>query len=373
MENSLYIVVNVYENLSMSIHPYISESIDLLKKMISIPSFSREEENVANMLEDFFANAGLNHYQRKENNLWIRSKNFSEQLPTILLNSHIDTVRPASGWTSDPFSPAEENDKITGLGSNDAGASVVSLLAVFRMLEETEQPCNFIYSATAEEEISGNGGVASILEDFGHVDLGVVGEPTQMQMAVAEKGLMVIDGLVKGKSGHAARNEGINAIYQALPVIEWFRNYQFPLQSDFLGPVKMTVTGIEAGSQHNVVPDVCRFMVDVRVNEHYRNEELFQLISQSLDCELKARSFRLNSSSIPLNHPLVKRGEKLGLGKFGSPTTSDQARMPFTTIKIGPGDSARSHTSGEFIRPSEIVEGVDIYYNLLSKLYIHTI
>jgi acetylornithine deacetylase len=357
----------------MSVHPYITDSIELLKRMIAVPSFSREEEGVAALLEDFFKKTGLDYYQRKGNNLWIRSKYYSKDLPTILLNSHIDTVKPSSGWTSDPFTPREEKDKITGLGSNDAGASVVSLLATFRMLEEKKQPCNFIFSATAEEEISGDAGVASILDQIGPVALGVVGEPTCMQMAVAEKGLMVLDGTVKGKSGHAAREEGINAIYEAIPVIEWFRNYQFPLQSELLGPVKMTVTGIGAGSQHNVVPDVCRFMVDIRVNEHYKNEELFQLIRQYVNCELKARSFRLNSSSIPIDHPFVKRGEELGLKKFGSPTTSDQARMPFTTVKIGPGDSSRSHTSDEFIRPSEIVEGVKIYYQLLNDLHIHSI
>jgi len=355
----------------MSVHPYITESINLLKKMIAIPSYSRQEDQVASMLEDFLREVGLNYYQRNGNNIWIRSKNFSDQRPVVLLNSHLDTVRPATGWNTDPFTPLESEEKIVGLGSNDAGASVVSLLAVFRLLEEKEQSCNFIYSATAEEEISGDGGVASILEEIGPVDLGIVGEPTQMQMAVAEKGLMVIDGVVQGRSGHAARNEGVNAIYEALPVIQWFRNYQFPKVSDFLGPVKMTVTGVEAGSQHNVVPDVCRFMVDVRVNEYYRNRELFDLICDSVNCELKARSFRLNSSSIPEDHPLVKKGVQLGLNKFGSPTTSDQARMPFTTMKIGPGDSARSHTPNEYINIPEIIEGVDIYYRLLNELYIY--
>jgi acetylornithine deacetylase len=351
---------------------YISESIDLLKQMISIPSYSREEENVANLIEEFMKSRGLIP-MRKGNNIWIRSHSFSDTKPTILLNSHLDTVRASEGWTDDPFRAAEDKDKITGLGSNDAGASVVSLLAAFRVLNEKEQPCNFIFSATAEEEVSGDNGVASVLEDIGHVDLGVVGEPTQMQMAVAEKGLMVIDGVVKGKSGHAARNEGINAIYKAMSVVDWFKEYEFPLSSDFLGPVKMTVTGIEAGSQHNVVPDTCRFLVDVRVNEYYRNHALFDLIQQNVNCELKPRSFRLNSSFIPVDHPLVKRGEQLGLKKFGSPTTSDQARMPFNTIKIGPGDSARSHTPDEYVFRHEIIAGADIYLKLLDNLYIHTI
>lgn len=356
----------------MTLHPYTSDAIQLLKKMISIRSFSREEKDVADMFEQFLKSSGLNSF-RKGNNLWVKSKNFSPDKPTILLNSHLDTVKPSSAWTYDPFLPTETGDDIFGLGSNDAGASVVSLLAVFRKLDETSQNYNLIFSATAEEEISGDSGVASILPDLGSIDLGIVGEPTQMQMAVAEKGLMVIDGEVEGRSGHAARGEGVNAIYEALPVLDWFRTYQFPEKSEFLGPVKMTVTGVQAGSQHNVIPDVCKFMVDVRVNEFYTNEELFQLIQQKVCCMLKARSFRLNSSSIPVDHPLVLRGEQLKLSKYGSPTTSDQARMPFTTIKIGPGDSARSHTADEFIGKSEIVEGIDTYFSLLNGLNIHPI
>jgi acetylornithine deacetylase len=356
----------------MSLHPYISDSIALLNRMISIPSYSRKEKDVADMIESFLEEKGL-QTNRKGNNLWIKSSRFSKEKPTVLLNSHIDTVRPSAGWSYDPFSATKEGDKITGLGSNDAGASVVALLAVFRHLEEKEQPCNFIYSATAEEEISGDGGIASILDEIGPVSLGVVGEPTTMQMAVAEKGLMVIDGIVEGKGGHAARNEGVNAIYKALPVIEWFKTHRFPKMSEFLGPVKMTVTGVEAGSQHNMVPDVCKIMVDVRVNEFYQNRELFDLIQKNVDCTLKARSFRLNSSSIAVDHPVVKRGEQLGLEKYGSPTTSDQARMPFTTIKIGPGDSARSHIPNEYIFCSEIVKGVDAYLRLLSNLYINAV
>lgn len=340
--------------------------------MIATPSYSREEDKVAGLMEEFLTNAGLSP-KREGNNIWVTTSRFSIDKPTVLLNSHLDTVRASEGWNSDPFEVLTSGDRITGLGSNDAGASVVSLLAAFRLLEEEDQPCNFIFSATAEEEVSGEGGIASILDDLGHIDLGIVGEPTKMQMAVAEKGLMVIDGFVKGKSGHAARSEGVNAIYEALPIIEWFRNYRFPLSSDFLGPVKMTVTGVEAGSQHNVVPDVCKFMVDVRVNEHYSNQELFNLIQQNVDCDLKPRSFRLNSSSIPINHPLVARGLELGLKSFGSPTTSDQARVPFTTLKIGPGDSARSHTPNEYILYQEILEGVETYYKLLNKLHINAI
>ena len=356
----------------MHVHSYINESVILLKEMIATPSYSREEDKVAVLMEEFLKNAGLSP-KREGNNIWVTTSRFSIDKPTVLLNSHLDTVRASEGWNSDPFEALTVGDRITGLGSNDAGASVVSLLAAFRLLEEEDQPCNFIFSATAEEEVSGEGGIASILDDLGHIDLGIVGEPTKMQMAVAEKGLMVIDGFVKGKSGHAARSEGVNAIYEALPVIEWFKTHEFPGQSEFLGPVKMTVTGIEAGSQHNVVPDVCKFMVDVRVNEFYRNSELFELIQQKVHCDLKARSFRLNSSSISVEHPLVKRGVKLGLNSYGSPTTSDQARMPFTTIKIGPGDSARSHTADEFICKKEIVNGVETYFNLLDGLNINSV
>jgi acetylornithine deacetylase len=356
----------------MTLHPYTSDAVNLLKELISIPSLSRVEKDVADRVEDFLKSNKLSP-ERKGNNLWVRSENFSRDKPTILLNSHIDTVKPSSAWTYNPFKLTENGDRLYGLGSNDAGASVVSLLAVFRRLNETRQSFNLIFSATAEEEVSGDGGVASILGELGQIDLGIVGEPTQMQMAVAEKGLMVLDGEVAGKSGHAAREEGVNAIFEAMPVINWFKSYEFPEKSEFLGPVKMTVTGIQAGSQHNVVPDVCKFMVDVRVNEFYRNEELFEMIQNQVNCNLKARSFRLNSSSIPINHPLVKRGEQLGLLKYGSPTTSDQARMLFTTIKMGPGDSARSHTADEFINKNEIVKGVDTYFNLLDGLNIHSV
>ncbi len=356
----------------MQPHPYTQQSIELLTQMIGIPSISREEEQVADRIYAFLLEAGLRPV-RKGNNIWVHHPGNQPDRSTILLNSHVDTVRPASGWKSDPFEAIAEGDRLTGLGSNDAGASVVSLLAAFRRLSEKTQPCNFIFAATAEEEISGQNGLAAILEELGPVDLAVVGEPTGMNMAVAEKGLMVIDGLVTGKTGHAARNEGVNAIYKALPIIEWFRNTRMPLESDFLGPVKMTVTGVEAGTQHNVVPDTCRFVVDVRVNEHYTNAELFSWIEQQVPCELKARSFRLNSSSVSLDHPIVKRGEALGLRKFGSPTTSDQALMPFSSVKIGPGDSARSHTPNEYILLSEIEKGVEVYFKLLDQLNIHAL
>ena len=344
-----------------------AEAIELLKQLISTPSLSRQEEKAADIVEEFFRKKGFSP-NRKGNNLWVWAGEKNETKPTLLLNSHIDTVKPSDRWTYDPFSPTLEGGKLTGLGSNDAGAPLVSLIATFLILSQKEQPYNLLFAASAEEEISGANGISSVLVELGKIDLGIIGEPTQMQMAVAEKGLMVLDCIAHGKSGHAAREEGVNAIYEALPDIEWFRTYKFPEGSEFLGPVKMTVTGIKAGSQHNVVPDVCEFMVDVRINEHYSNHELYDLISKSVKCDVKARSFRLNSSGISVHHPVVKRGAELGLSYYGSPTTSDQAVMNFTTLKIGPGDSARSHTADEYIYLQEIEEGIDIYVNLLDGL-----
>ena len=275
-------------------------------------------------------------------------------------------MKPAAGYTRDPFVPTIEGDTLYGLGTNDDGASVVSLLAVFRYFDEMPQaPFNLIFAATAEEEVSGRDGIESILPLIGPVDFGIVGEPTGMQMAVAEKGLMVLDCTAHGISGHAARNEGVNAIYKALTDIEWFRTHQWDRVSPFLGPVKMSVTQINAGTQHNVVPDTCSFVVDVRVNELYDNKELLGLIKEHVSCDVKERSTRLNSSRIDVGHPIVRRGEALGMKLFGSPTLSDQALMPFPTVKVGPGDSARSHSADEYIRLSEIREAVDIYVKLL--------
>ncbi len=347
---------------------FIIESIELLKKMIETPSLSRQEDAVADLLMDEFKKMNLKP-NRFLNNIWIE-KVTDENLPTILLNSHIDTVKPTDNWDTDPFSAIEKDGALYGLGSNDAGGSLVSLLATFRYLAENEQDYNLIFAATAEEEVSGQNGIAALLPKLEKIDLAIVGEPTQMQMAVAEKGLMVIDGIVKGKSGHAARNEGDNAIYKALPIIEKIKNYQFEKVSPFLGAVKLTVTGIGAGTQHNVVPDKCTFMVDVRVNDCYSNQQVFEILSKEIDCELNPRSFRLNSSYIEENHPIVKRGKELGLTSFGSPTLSDQALIPFTSIKIGPGDSARSHTPNEYIKLEEIRNGVEIYVQLLEGLGI---
>lgn len=352
------------------------ESVELLKAMIAIPSVSRDEDSVADMLQERLAAWGL-PVNRKGNNLWVREQACSAGKPVILLNSHIDTVKPAAGYTRDPFTPSVEDGKLYGLGSNDAGGPLVSLLALFRYLTATEpeRPYSLVFAATAEEEVSGRNGLESILPAIGSVDLAIVGEPTGMQPAVAEKGLMVLDCTAFGKSGHAARNEGVNAIYQALPAIEWFRTHTFDRVSQFLGPVKMSVTQIEAGTQHNVVPDTCRFVVDVRVNDLYANTELLNLIKREcptaqMPLSIQERSTRLGSSHIPMNHPIVARALSLGLKPFGSPTMSDQALMPFTSIKIGPGQSSRSHTANEFIGLDEIRDGVRTYVSLLSGLEI---
>jgi len=345
------------------------EAIDLLKKLIQIQSFSREEEGVSEIMAAYLSSKGLD-VNRQGNNVWCWAQKFDSSKPTILLNSHLDTVKPSKKWTYDPFNATLEGDKLTGLGSNDAGGPLVSLMATFLTLKDTEQQYNLLFAATAEEEVSGKNGVASILSELGKIDLGVVGEPTQMHMAVAEKGLMVLDCETHGKTGHAARNEGDNALYKALPDIEWFKNHQFEKVSPHLGAVKMTVTQIQCGSQHNVVPDSCKFVVDIRLNECYSNKELHEIIQKNVNCDDVARSYRLNSSSISMNHPFVKKGIELGREYYGSPTTSDQAVMDFTTIKMGPGDSARSHTPDEYILTSEIQEGVKIYIKLLDGLIV---
>lgn len=346
------------------------EAIDTLKGMISRPSFSRDEAAVADFLQACWQAAG-HQVQRKGNNLWIIAPGFDPQKPTLLLNSHIDTVKPASGWTKDPFHPEEsEDEKLYGLGSNDAGASVVSLYAAFTLLTGKEQAYNLIFLASAEEEVSGKNGLESVLPDLPPIAFALVGEPTGMQPAVAEKGLMVLDCVTIGQAGHAARNEGINAITLAIKEINWFNSYQFPEKSDFLGPVKMSVTIIQAGTQHNVVPDRCAFTVDIRTNEFYSNEQLFELIKEQVNCEIKARSFRLNSTRTELSHPLVQRAILMGKEPFGSPTLSDQALMPFPSVKIGPGNSARSHAADEYIALSEIREAIDIYVRLLDNLQI---
>lgn len=344
------------------------EAIDLLKGMISRPSFSREETAVADYLQKCWSDAG-HHVFRKGNNLWIIAPGFDFAKPTLLLNSHIDTVKPAAGWQKDPFLPEEtEDDRLYGLGSNDAGASVVSLYEAFTILSAKAQPYNLIFLASCEEEVSGKNGIESVLPELPPIHFAVVGEPTGMRPAIAEKGLMVLDCVATGKAGHAARNEGVNAIYKAIEDINWFSTYQFPEKSDLLGPVKMTVTIIKAGTQHNVVPDRCEFTVDIRSNEFYSNERLFELIKEQVGCEIKARSFRLNSSRTEPEHPFVQRCLMLGKEPFGSPTLSDQALMRFPSVKIGPGDSARSHSADEFIYGPEIRDAITTYVRLLDGL-----
>ena len=342
--------------------------LDLLMKLIRIPSFSREEKEAADLLQSVVSGLGFK-VERKYNNIWIYG-NKKKNLPTILLNSHIDTVRPGNEWSGDPFIPKKTKGKIIGLGSTDAGASVVSLLAVFILLNKVSLPFNLIYCATAEEEISGEKGVESILDNLGRIDLGIVGEPTGMDLAIAEKGLMVLDCVATGRRSHAARNLGNNAIYKAIEDIERIKKFKFPKKSRLLGEVLMQVTMINGGEAHNIVPESCSFVVDVRTNDCYTNREVFDILSDHLKCELKSRSFRLNPSAISEDHPVVRKAKETGIKCYGSDTLSDQALMPFPTVKIGPGDPVRSHTSDEFVLIEEINDGMDIYMDLLSNLKI---
>lgn len=348
--------------------PFFDAATGLLQNLIRIPSFSRKEEGTAEELVQFFGDNNI-PCQRLGNNVWTKNLHFDPTKPTVLLNSHHDTVKPVAGWESDPFEPWLNGGKLTGLGSNDAGGPLVSLIAAFMALfSEKNLPYNLVLAATAEEEISGKGGIEMLLPQLGDIAMGIVGEPTGMRMAVAEKGLMVLDVVVKGKSGHAAREEGINAIYEALPVIDWFRNYRFPAESEWLGPVKMSVTQVKAGTQHNVVPDRCELVVDVRPTDAYSLEEILEVISQHVQAEVTPRSVRLQPSRLPVDHPLAKAGLALGIDRYGSPTLSDQALMPFPTVKIGPGESERSHTAGEFIFLDEIALGIRGYLDLLQAL-----
>lgn len=345
-----------------------TQAITLLKELIEIKSISKEEENTASHIEHFLNDKGIDA-QRIQNNIWAKNKHFSPSKPTLLLNSHHDTVKPNAGYKNDPYQAIESDGKLYGLGSNDAGGCLVSLLSTFLHFYDQEIPYNLIFLASAEEEISGKGGVGLALQELGDIEFAIVGEPTLMQMAVAEKGLMVLDCTVKGKAGHAARNEGENAIYKALSSVAWFKNYRFERESEWLGPIKMTVTQINAGTQHNVVPDTCHFVVDVRTTDTMTNWQVLEHIEHSVDCEVVARSTRLNPSSISIDHPIIKAGESMGLKKFGSPTLSDQALMPFPSLKIGPGDSARSHTADEYIHTNEIKEGIELYIELLNRFF----
>ena len=348
----------------MTQEQYVSDAVQLLKKLIATPSVSRNEKDAANIMEQTIRSYGFEP-QREANNLWIIDPHYDESRPTLLLNAHIDTVKPVASWSRDPFSPDVEDGVLYGLGSNDCGGGLCSLLQIFRMLTEKPQSYNLIYLASAEEEVSGKDGITRALPLLPHIDLAIVGEPTGMNPAVAEKGLMVLDVIAHGKSGHAARNEGVNAIYEALDDMRWIRDYKFEKVSEFLGPTKMTLTVVNAGTQHNVIPDKCTMLVDIRTNEFYDNEEVYELIRQHLKSEVKAHSFRLKSSRIDPEHPLIRKCVAMGMKPFGSPTLSDQALMHFPSFKLGPGESSRSHSANEFIRISEIRDAIAKYETLL--------
>lgn len=348
---------------------YFDEALSLLCSLIKTPSLSREEDQAATLIASFLHKKNID-FSRYGNNLLSRNKYFDPDKPSILLNSHHDTVQPNAGYTKDPFDPVVENGKLFGLGSNDAGGCLVSLLMTFlHFYNRTNLPYNIIMAATAEEENSGKGGVESILHQIEPFEFGIVGEPTEMKMAVAEKGLMVIDAYAKGKSGHAARNQGVNAIYEAISDIGWFQTYEFPETSPYLGAVKMSVTMIDAGYQHNVIPDKCHFVVDIRSTDKYSNQDILDIAKQHVKAELVPRSIRLGSSYLPEDLKISRVADQLGIEKFGSPTTSDQAVMRFPTFKMGPGKSERSHTADEFLYLEELQQGIGGYIKLLEKLF----
>lgn len=341
---------------------YVSDAVELLQRLIATPSVSRDEKAAADIMEQTLRDYCFEP-KREGNNVWALSHNFDENRPTILLNAHIDTVKPVASWTREPFSPTIEDGRLYGLGSNDCGGGLVSLLQAFRQLKSEKY--NLIYLASCEEEVSGANGIVKALPLLPKVDVAIVGEPTGMQPAIAEKGLMVLDITSKGKSGHAARNEGVNAIYEMLDDLNWLRSYKFPKVSPLLGPTLMQVTQINAGTQHNVVPDECKIVVDVRTNEYYQNEFVCAFIQKHLKSEVKARSFRLHSSSISESHPLIQKCVAAGKTPFGSPTLSDQALMPFPSFKLGPGESSRSHSADEYIEIREIEDAINFYLELL--------
>lgn len=343
-------------------------AVNLLRKLIATPSFSKEEERTAVLIEDFLKEKGI-PFQRKKNNIWAFNQYFDESKPTVLLNSHHDTVKPNKSWTLDPFEPVEADGKLFGLGSNDAGGCLVSLIATFcYFYSRTDLKYNVALATTAEEEISGKEGLEIVVPELPAIAFAIVGEPTQMHLAIAEKGLLVLDCVARGKSGHAAREEGDNAIYKALKDIQWVTGYRFSKESPTLGPIKMSVTIINAGTQHNVVPDVCTFTIDVRVTEQYTLEEIIETIKQNCVSEVIPRSIRLRPSSIPSDHPIVQAGVELGRTTYGSPTTSDQALLDCPSLKMGPGHSERSHAADEFIYIHEIEEGIRQYIRMLEMV-----
>jgi acetylornithine deacetylase len=350
----------------MSYKRYTNDAVELLSELISTPSVSRDEKAAADVLQRKIKEWRL-PCKRIGNNL-IVAKRLSKKKPTMLLNAHIDTVKPVETWTRDPFVPTIEDGKLYGLGANDCGGGLVSLLQVYRILsEEKDIPYNIIYVASCEEEVSGQNGFSAVLPELPPIDVAIVGEPTGMNPAIAEKGLMVIDGVAHGKSGHAARNEGVNAINEVLDDLQWLRDYQFRKVSPFLGETRATVTVVHAGTQHNVIPDKVEFVIDVRTNEYYQNEFVFAFLQKHMKSELKARSFRLHSSFFPEEHPLIKRCKRMRMKPYGSPTLSDQALMPFPSFKLGPGESSRSHTADEYIEIDEIHNAIKTYVKLIRK------
>jgi len=346
--------------------------IELLQKLISTPSMSRNEAETATIIDNYLKNAGITSVIRKDNNVIVKNLYFNPENPTILLNSHHDTVKPNPGYTRNPFTPSIENGILYGLGSNDAGASVVSLISVFLHFYSFKNlKYNICLAITAEEEVSGTCGLAEVLPEIQPIDFAIIGEPTEMKMAVAERGLMVLDCVCHGKSGHAAREEGINSIYKAMKDIDWIRNYKFQRTSPLCGNVKMTVTVINAGEQHNVVPAECSFVVDVRSIEQYSNEEILQIIQDNLEADVKARSTRLKPSKISMDHPIVRIGTEMGIESYGSPTISDAVHLGnIPALKMGPGDSARSHTADEYVYIKEIDDAIEQYIAMLSKLIV---
>ena len=357
-------------NMTLSPNALAQEAIALLKQLISTQSFSREEEGTAALIEAFFQRKGI-PFHRKKNNIWAYNRYFDASKPTVLLNSHHDTVKPNPSWTLNPYEPLEKDGKLFGLGSNDAGGSLCSLIVTFcYFYDNPHLTYNVVMAATAEEEISGREGLELIVSDLPPIDFAIVGEPTEMHLAVAEKGLLVLDCIAHGKSGHAAREEGENAIYKAIDDIQWIRSYQYPKVSPTLGSIKMSVTIVNAGTQHNVVPDSCKFTIDVRVTDQYTLEEIIDIINKNIKSEIAARSVRLRPSSIPMEHPIVQAGVRLGRNTYGSPTTSDQALIDCPSLKMGPGHSGRSHTADEFIYLHEIEEGVAQYIKMLEDVIL---
>lgn len=352
-----------------SIETLTQEAIALLKALIETPSFSSEEDQTAVLIENWFTQNNI-PFERENNNVWAFNKHFDKNKPTLLLNSHHDTVKPNQGYTNDPFEAIVNDGKLYGLGSNDAGGCLVSLLATFVHFYSNENlPYNLVTVASAEEESSGKNGLNSVLKHLPELECAIVGEPTLMQLAVAEKGLLVLDVIVKGTASHAAHNNPDNPIYNAIPVIEWFKDYQFEKISEVLGPVKMTVTQVSAGKQHNVVPAECHLVVDIRVNDCYNNKEILETVRQHVTAEINPRSMHLNASSIPVSHGLVQAGIALGRTTYGSPTLSDQSVLSCKSLKLGPGETLRSHSANEFIFINEIEEGIQLYIKILTDFF----